>query len=100
MPIQLNYTDSNTSLNVPAMYLFAFNAIFDNIALTVTWSMGGYISAAAKTAGHLPLITRYLTATFAQLGISAPTTLTQTAASFYIFALANDPFYAGGTIVA
>lgn len=101
MPIQINYTDPASGLNVPAMYCYADNVQFDNVNLIVRYTISGYLNAAAKTAKKQPVITRPpVVITDQALGLTAAMTLNDAALAIYNAALSTDPFFTGGTIVA
>lgn len=98
MPVQLNYTDQVTGLNVNTSYWFAQYAEIDNINNILNVTMNGYFTVAAKNAGKTPFNRVQLRPTFAQLGLSGATTLSQMLSAIYTFAL-TDAFFSGGTIV-
>lgn len=99
MPIQLNYTDPDSGLNISASYWFATAANIDTLSQLVQYDLSGYLNLAAKNAGKQPFKKHIVIPTFGQLGLTGGSTLNQFAAAAYVFALANDLFFSGGTIV-
>ncbi len=105
MPIQLNYTDSDTGINIPASYWFIISQDFDRLANVARWMFGCYNSLASKNAGKNPFRYREIITTLTSLGITGTTTANQIIAAMETFALNQaDPetgikFFNGGVIV-
>ena len=103
MPLQLNYTDSNTGLNLPTSYWFVQYANIDNVNNIITVTIGGYVNIAAKQAGHTQFLTKVMTLPFATLGLTAASTIAQLLTAIYTAALTYTEtfivFFNGATIV-
>lgn len=105
MPIQLNYTDSDTGINLGTSYWFVQVASIDAISNTIIFTINGYLNIAAKNSGKNPFLSKSVIATFSQIGLSGTNTINQLVNAAYNYALTyNDPatntiFFGGGTIV-
>lgn len=99
MPIQLNYTDQNSGLNLTTSYWFIVDATFDFLAGKVQFDVSGYVTLALKTAGKKPFMNRSFVVDLVTLGLTGNSTFAQAATAAYTYALANDGFFSGGTIV-
>ena len=105
MPIQLNYTEPNTGLSASVSYWFLQLGIFDTVNQTVTFTLNGYLSLAAKNSGKAPFLNQTIPVSFAALGVTGASTINQIVTAAYNYALTyTDPltglkFFQGGVIV-
>lgn len=104
MPIQLNYTDADNGINFPNMFWRAEEVNMNSFSNRVVFTLYGYPTQAAATAGKRFYTSKTFVASFAQLGLTLSSTMQQVLNALYTFALtASDPngqiFFQGGTIV-